>query len=135
VSWIADGINGRLRLPPAALWPWPVDGFHHQPAQRQLLLRACGTLPAIGTDHRGPLILFGSPLKRMRDERWAFVCRRKKNCRFNAQPRRTSRRPPSWAECGWRSGGLKGLVVRYGKKDAATKRLTLSAWKRRVGES
>jgi hypothetical protein len=66
-------------------------------------------------------------LKRMRNKGWSFVCRLTKNRRFNAQPRRTSRRPPSWAMCGWRSEGLKGLVVRYCKENSATKRLILSA--------
>jgi Transposase DDE domain len=66
-------------------------------------------------------------LKRMRDYGWYFVCRLKKNRRFNGQALRQYRRHPYWAECGWLSGGLKVLVARYGKKDYATNRLTLSA--------
>ena len=66
-------------------------------------------------------------LKRIRDYGWYFVCRLKKNRRFNGQALRHHRRHPYWAECGWLSGGLKVLVVRYGKKYYATNRLTLSA--------
>jgi putative transposase len=66
-------------------------------------------------------------LKRIRDYGWYFVCRLKKNRRFNAQPLRTYRRHPYWAEHGWLSGGIKVLVVRHGKKYYATNRLSLSA--------
>jgi hypothetical protein len=66
-------------------------------------------------------------LKRMRDYGWYFVCRLKQNRRFNGPAVRPHRRPPYWAEMGWLSGGLNVLVVRYGKKYDATKRLTLSA--------
>jgi Transposase DDE domain len=66
-------------------------------------------------------------LKRIRDDGWYFVCRLKKNRRFNGQAVRHHRRHPYWAECGWLSGGLKVLVVRHGKKDYATNRLTLTA--------
>src|SRR5215216_171703 len=66
-------------------------------------------------------------LKRIRDYGWYFVCRLKKNRRFNARPLRTYRRHPYWAERGWLSGGLKVLVVRHGKKYYATNRLTLAA--------
>jgi putative transposase len=66
-------------------------------------------------------------LKRLRDYGWYFVCRLKKNRRFNGHAVRHHRRHPYWAEIGWLSGGLKVLVVRYGAKDYATKRLTLSA--------
>jgi hypothetical protein len=66
-------------------------------------------------------------LKRIRDYRWYFVCRLKKNRRFNGQALRHYRRHPYWAECGWLAGGLKVLVVRYGAKYFATNRLTLSA--------
>ncbi len=55
-------------------------------------------------------------LKRIRDYGWYVVCRLKKNRRFNGQALRHHRRHPYWAEGGWLSGGLKGLVVRYGKK-------------------
>src|ERR671924_357382 len=58
---------------------------------------------------------------------WYFVCRLKKNRRFNGQAVRHHRRHPYWAEIGWLSGGLKVLVVRHGKKYYATNRLTLSA--------
>jgi hypothetical protein len=66
-------------------------------------------------------------LKRIRDYGWYFVCRLKKNRWFNGQALRSYWRHPSWAECGWLSGGLKVLVVRYDKKYYATNRLTLSA--------
>jgi putative transposase len=66
-------------------------------------------------------------LKRIRDYGWYFVCRLKKNRRFNGQPLRAYRRHPYWAATGWLSGGLKVLVVRYGAKYYATNRLTLPA--------
>jgi hypothetical protein len=66
-------------------------------------------------------------LKRIRDYRWYFVCRLKKNRRFNGQALRTYRRHPYWAETGRLTGGLKVLVVRYGTKYFATNRLTLPA--------
>jgi hypothetical protein len=66
-------------------------------------------------------------LKRIRDYGWYFVCRLKKNRRFNGQPLRTFRRHPYWAEAGRLTGGLKVLVVRYGTKYYATNRLTLPA--------
>jgi hypothetical protein len=56
-------------------------------------------------------------LKRIRDYDWYFICRRKKNRRFNGQPLRAYRRHPYWAESGWLHGGLKVLVARYGAKD------------------
>jgi hypothetical protein len=40
---------------------------------------------------------------------------------------RQPRRHPSWTEIGRLSGGLKGRVVRSGKQDDATQRLTWSA--------
>jgi putative transposase len=66
-------------------------------------------------------------LKRIRDYGWYFVCRLKKNRRFNGQPLRAYRRHPYWAQTGWLTGGLKVLVVRYGAKYFATNRLTLPA--------
>ncbi len=65
--------------------------------------------------------------KRIRDYGWYFICRLKKNRRFHGHAVRHHRRHPYGAECGWLSGGLKVLVVRYGKKYDATHRLTLSA--------
>jgi Transposase DDE domain len=64
-------------------------------------------------------------LKRIRDYGWYFVCRLKKNRRFNSHAVRHHRRHPYWAEVGWLSGELKVLVVRHGKKYYATNRLTL----------
>jgi len=55
------------------------------------------------------------------------VCRVKKHRRFNGHAVRHHRRHPDWAESGWLSGGLKGLMVRHGKRHSATNRLTLSA--------
>jgi putative transposase len=72
-------------------------------------------------------------LKRVRDYGWYFICRLKKNRRFNNQPLRTYRRQPYWAESGQLSGGLKVLVVRYGAKYFATNRLTLPAAEVRRG--
>ncbi len=66
-------------------------------------------------------------LKRIRDYGWYFVCRLKKNRRFNGHAVRQHRRHPYWTEVGWLSGGLKVRIVRYGKKYYATNRLTLSA--------
>ena len=66
-------------------------------------------------------------LKRIRNYGWYFVCRLKKNRRFNGHAVRSHRRHPYWAECGWLTGGLQVLVVRYGKKYYATNRLTLTA--------
>jgi DDE family transposase len=66
-------------------------------------------------------------LKRIRDYGWYFVCRLKKNRRFNGQALRAYRRHPYWAETGWLTGGLKVLVVRYGANYFATNRLTLPA--------
>jgi putative transposase len=66
-------------------------------------------------------------LKRIRDYGWYFVCRLKKNRRFNGQALRMYRRHPYWSERGWLTGGLKVLVVRYGAKYYATNRLTLAA--------
>jgi putative transposase len=66
-------------------------------------------------------------LKRIRDYGWYFVCRLKKNRRFNGQPLRAYRRHPYWTAHGQLTGGLKVLVVRHGAKYFATNRLTLSA--------
>jgi putative transposase len=66
-------------------------------------------------------------LKRICDYGWYFVCRLKKNRRFNGHAVRAYRRHPYWTECGWLTGGLKVLVVRYGARYYATNRLTLPA--------
>jgi hypothetical protein len=66
-------------------------------------------------------------LKRIRDYGWYFICRLKKNRRFNGQALRAYRRHPYWTDRGWLTGGLKVLVVRYGAKYYATNRLTLPA--------
>jgi putative transposase len=66
-------------------------------------------------------------LKRIRDYGWYFICRLKKNRRFNGHALRHHRRHPYGAEGGWLNGGLTGLVVRYGKRYYATNRLTLPA--------
>ena len=66
-------------------------------------------------------------LRRIRDYGWYFVCRLKKNRRFNGHAVRHHRRHPYWAESGWLTGGLKVLVVRHGAKYYATNRLTLAA--------
>jgi Transposase DDE domain len=66
-------------------------------------------------------------LKRIRDDGWYVVCRLQKNRRFNGHGLRHHRRPPSWTEIGWLSGGLTVLVVRDGAKYDATHRLTVPA--------
>jgi putative transposase len=66
-------------------------------------------------------------LKRIRDYGWYFVCRLKKNRRFNGHGLRHHRRHPYWSETGWLSGGLKVLVVRYGAKYYAANRLSVPA--------
>jgi putative transposase len=66
-------------------------------------------------------------LKRIRAYGWDFICRLKKNRRFNGQALRAHRCHPYWAETGWLTGGLKVLAVRYGAKYFATNRLTLPA--------
>jgi putative transposase len=66
-------------------------------------------------------------LKRIRDYGWYFVCRLKKNRRFNGHPLRAYRRHPYWVERSWLTGELRVLVVRYGAKYYATNRLTLPA--------
>jgi DDE family transposase len=66
-------------------------------------------------------------LTRIGDYGWYFVCRLKKNRRFNGQPVRAYRRHPYWIASGWLTGNLKVLVVRYGAKYYATNRLTLLA--------
>jgi Transposase DDE domain len=60
----------------------------------------------------------------MRDYGWYFICRLQKNRRFNGHAVRHHRRHPYWTEVGWLSGGRKVLVVRHGKQDYATNRLT-----------
>jgi putative transposase len=64
-------------------------------------------------------------LKRVRDYGWYFVCRVKKNRRFNGRAVRAYRRHPYGADRGWLSGGMQVLVVRYGAKYYATNRLML----------
>jgi hypothetical protein len=66
-------------------------------------------------------------LKRIGDYGWYFVCRLKKNRRFNGHAVRAYRRHPYGADRGRLSGGLKVLVVRYGAKYYATNRLMLPA--------
>lgn len=56
-------------------------------------------------------------LKRIRDYGWDFVCRLKKNRRFNGAAVRVDRRHPYGAATGRLTGGLKVLVVRDGAKD------------------
>jgi hypothetical protein len=66
-------------------------------------------------------------LKRICDDGWYCVCRLKKNRRFHGPALRHHRRHPDWAEIGRLNGGLKVLVVRYGKQSDATNRLRLLA--------
>ena len=66
-------------------------------------------------------------LKRIWNYGWYFICRLKKNRRFNGQAVRHHLRHPYWDFVRPTAWGLKVLVVRYGKKYYATNRLTVSA--------
>jgi hypothetical protein len=65
-------------------------------------------------------------LKRIRDYGWDCVCQLKKNRRFEGTALAAYLRQPSWQAVGHLSGGLKGRVVRYRRKDYATNRLGLT---------
>jgi putative transposase len=108
--------KGRLRLP-LGLRLWRQGGPSKYELALELLSYARHRL------HCHPAyVLFDAwypstrLLKRIRDYGWYFVCRLKKNRRFNGQPLRAYRRHPYWTETGWLTGGLKVLVVRYGAK-------------------
>lgn len=64
--------------------------------------------------------------KRIRDYGWYFVCRVKRNRKFNGKALKHYQGHPYWEEVGTFSGDLKVLIVRYGKKYFATNRLSLS---------
>jgi hypothetical protein len=119
--------DGRLRIP-LGLRLWHRGG----PSKYELALELLGYARNRLRCHP-EYVLFDAwypsrrLLKRIRDYRWYFVCRLKKNRRFNGQALRTYRRHPYWLERGWLTGGLKVLVVRYGAKYDATNRLTLAA--------
>jgi hypothetical protein len=119
--------NGILRIP-LGMRLWRLGG----PSKIELALE----LLSYARNHlhcRPAYVLFDAwypsrrLLKRIRDYGWYFVCRLKKNRRFNGHGLRYHRRHPYWAETGWLSGGLKVLVVRYGAKYYATNRLTVTA--------
>jgi putative transposase len=119
--------NGTLRIP-LGMRLWRQGGTSKYGLALELLSYARNHLRC-----RPEYVLFDAwypsraLLKRIRDYGWYFVCRLKKNRRFNGRAVRYHRRHPYWVEIGWLSGGLKVLVVRYGKKYYATNRLTLSA--------
>lgn len=119
--------NGTLRIP-LGLRLWRKGGPSKYELALELLSYARNRVHC-----RPAYVLFDAwypskrLLKRIRDYGWYFVCRLKKNRRFNGQPLRAYRRHPYWAETGWLTGGLKVLVVRYGAKYYATNRLTLPA--------
>jgi putative transposase len=119
--------NGALRIP-LGLRLWRRGGPSKHELALELLSYARNRLRC-----RPEYVLFDAwypsrrLLKRIRDYGWYFVCRLKKNRRFNGQPLRLYKRHPSWAACGWITGGLKVLVVRHGAKYYATNRLTLPA--------
>jgi Transposase DDE domain len=119
--------NGTLRIP-LGIRLWRQGGPSKYALALELLSYARNRLRC-----RPAYILFDAwypskaLLKRIRDDGWYFVCRLKKNRRFNGLPLRAYRRHPYWAETGWLAGGLKILVVRYGAKYFATNRLTLPA--------
>jgi Transposase DDE domain len=117
--------NGALRIP-LGLRLWRQGGPSKHALARELLSEARNRLrcrPDYG------LFAAWDPSrrlrKRIRDDGWYFVCRLKKNRRFNSQPLRAYRRHPYWTECGWLTGGLQVLGVRSGAKYYATHRLTL----------
>jgi putative transposase len=119
--------NGTVRIP-LGLRLWHKGGPSKYALALELLSYARNRLRC-----RPEYVLFDAwypskaLLKRIRDYGWYFVCRLKKNRRFNGQPLRAYRRHPYWAETGRLIGGLKVLVVRYGAKYYATNRLTLPA--------
>lgn len=119
--------NGTLRVP-LGLRRWHQGGPSKYVLALELLSYARNRLRC-----RPEYVLFDAwypskvLLKRLRDYGWYFVCRLKKNRRFNGHAVRHHRRHPYWAEIGRLSGGLKVLVVRYGAKYYATNRLTLPA--------
>jgi hypothetical protein len=119
--------NGTLRIPLGIRF-WHTGGPSKYALALELLSYARNRLRC-----RPEYVLFDAwypskaLLKRVGDYGWYFICRLKKNRRFNNQPLRAYRRHPYWAERGWLSGGLKVLVVRYGAKYFATNRLTLPA--------
>jgi putative transposase len=119
--------NGTLRIP-LSMRLWRKGGPSKYELALELLSYARNRLRC-----RPAYVLFDAwypsrrLLRRIRDYGWYFVCRLKKNRRFNGQPLRTYRRHPYWSESGWLTGGLKVLVVRYGAKYYATNRLTLAA--------
>jgi hypothetical protein len=108
--------NGTLRIP-LGMRLWRKNGPSKYELALELLSYARNRLRCCPDD-----VLFDAwypsraLLKRIRDDGWYFVCRLKKNRRFNGHAVRHHRRHPYWAECGWLSGGLKVLVVRHGKK-------------------
>jgi putative transposase len=117
--------NGLLRVP-VGIRLWRRGGASKYALALELLSYARNRLGC-----RPEYVLFDAwypskaLLKRIRDYGWHFICRLKKNRRFNGHALRHHRRHPYWAEVGWLSGGLKVLVVRHGKKYYATNRLTL----------
>ena len=119
--------NGTVRLP-LGLRLWHKGGPSKYDLALELLSYARNRLRC-----RPEYVLFDAwypskrLLKRIRDYGWYFVCRVKKNRRFNGHAVRQHRRHPYWTEIGRLSGGLKVRIVRYGKKYYATNRLTLSA--------
>jgi hypothetical protein len=119
--------NGTLRIP-LGMRLWHKGGPSKYELALELLSYARNRLRC-----RPEYVLFDdwypskALLKRIRNDGWYFVCRLKKNRRFNGHAVRHHRRHPYWAESGWLTGGLKVLVVRYGKKYYATNRLTLTA--------
>jgi putative transposase len=119
--------NGTLRIPLGARL-WRKGGPSKYELALELLSYARHRLRC-----RPEYVLFDAwypskaLLKRMRDYGWYFVCRLKKNRRFNGQPVRAYRRHPYWSASGGLTGNLKVVVVRYGAKYYATNRLTLPA--------
>jgi putative transposase len=119
--------NGTLRIP-LCMRLWHKGGPSKYELALELLSYARNRLRC-----RPEYVLFDAwypsrrLLKRIRDYGWYFVCRLKKNRRFNGQPLRAYRRHPYWTATGGLSGGLKVLVVRYDAKYYATNRLTLPA--------
>ena len=117
--------NGTLRIP-LGMRLWHTGGPSKYELALELLSYARNRLRC-----RPEYVLFDAwypskaLLKRIRNYGWYFVCRLKKNRRFNGHAVRHHRRHPYWAECGWLTGGLQSTgcqirqeVLRHQSADA-----------------
>jgi len=65
-------------------------------------------------------------LKRIHRYKWTFVCKLKKNRKFNGTQLKVYKKNPYWMETGCIDGNFKVLIVRHGKRYFATNDLNLS---------